>query len=267
MGNLHDFDTARDAVSDDALLEIDRWALAETARLVDAVTRAYEGYQFHRVYHLVHNFCVVEMSSFYLDILKDRLYCGGRTSPERRAAQTVLYKVLRALVKLVAPVLVHTAEEVWGMIPGGRESESVHMSLWPEVETAYANDALAARWERMIAVRDEVLKSLEALRAAKTIGGSLEASVTLYTEDEELFEFVNSFGDDLATVFIVSDAKVVLGRSETATQSADIPALFVEAAPSKFSKCGRCWNFRPSVGSVEGRPDLCKRCAEVVDNL
>jgi isoleucyl-tRNA synthetase len=178
-----------------------------------------------------------------------------------------LYKVLKALVKLVAPILVHTSEEVWGMIPGESEAESVHVALWGEVEEQYADDKLAARWERMIAVRDEVLKALEALRAAKTIGGSLEASVKLHTEDEELHEFINSFGDDLATIFIVSDAEVVAGRSDAATQSADIPALYIEATPSKYSKCARCWNFRPSVGAQSGRPDLCQRCVEVVDNL
>jgi len=267
LGNLSDFDPESDAVDDDALLEIDRWALAETARLVEAVTRAYEGYQFHRVYHLVHNFCVVEMSSFYLDIIKDRLYCDPKSSTRRRSAQTLLYRVLSALVKLVAPILVHTAEEVWRAMPGQREVESVHMALWPEVDAAHIDDKLTARWERMIGVRNEVMKALEALRAARTIGGSLEASVTLYTEDEDLYDFLKSFGEDLATIFIVSDAEAVLGRSREATQSEDIPALHVHAAPSNFSKCMRCWNFRESVGKVDGHEDLCERCAEVVDNL
>jgi isoleucyl-tRNA synthetase len=267
LGNLADFDPAADAVADDELLEIDRWALGETARLVETVTRAYEGYQFHRVYHLVHNFCVVEMSSFYLDIIKDRLYCGGRTSVERRAAQTVLYRILSSLVKLLAPVLVHTAEEVYAAMPGERETDTIHTALWPEVDSAAIDDKLAERWERMIAVRTEVMKALEALRAAKTIGGSLEASVTLYTEDEELKGFLDAFADDLATIFIVSDATVVLGRSETAVQSEDIPALHVEARPSTLGKCSRCWNYRESVGKTPGREDLCERCAKVVDNL
>jgi len=267
LGNLSDFDPAGDAVSDDALLEIDRWALAELAKLVAEVTRAYENYQFHRVYHVVHNFCVVEMSSFYLDILKDRLYCEGNASPERRAAQTVLYRVLSSLVRILAPVLVHTCEEVWSMMPGGKDTPSVHLALWPAVDEAHVDEALAARWERMIQVRDEVLKSLEALRAAKIIGGSLEAGVTLYTEDEELYNFITSFEADLPMIFITSAAKVVLGRSASAVQSAVMPALHVEAAPSTFAKCKRCWNFRETVGKMDGHRDLCDRCAKVVDNL
>ena len=267
LGNIHDFDPANDAVPDDALLEIDRWALAELARLVADVTRAYENYQFHRVYHLVHNFCVVEMSSFYLDILKDRLYCDAKSSPSRRAAQTVLHRILAALVRLLAPIMVHTCEEVWRMVPGNKGAESVHLALWPSVDEKYIDDALAARWERMICVRDEVMKSLEALRASKVIGGSLEAGVTLFTEDDELFNFVKSFEADLPTIFITSDAKVVLGSSPDAVQSSDIPALHVEAKPSEFAKCKRCWNFRISVGSIPGREDLCDRCAKTVDNL
>ncbi len=267
LGNLSDFDPSCDGVEDDQLLEIDRWALAETARLVEAVTRAFEGYQFHRVYHLVHNFCVVQMSSFYLDIIKDRLYCDPECSPGRRSAQVVLYRVLSALVKLVAPVLVHTAEEVWREMPGERESRSVHAAFWPEVDRQHMDDALQARWERMIDVRSEVLKSLETLRASKTIGGSLEASVTLYTEDEGLYEFLKSFESDLATIFIVSDADVVLGTAENAVQSEDIPALYVRAEQSDFSKCGRCWNFRRSVGSDQDHPDICERCVKAVDNL
>ena len=267
LGNLSDFDPDSDALADDELVEIDRWALAETVKLVEAVTRAYESYQFHRVYHLVHNFCVVEMSSFYLDIIKDRLYCDPKASSQRRSAQTVLYRVLSALVKLVAPILVHTAEEVWAVMPGERETQSVHMALWDDVDESLIDDELTERWERMISVRNEVLKSLEALRATKTIGGSLEASVTLYTEDEEMRGFLKSFEADLATIFIVSDAEMVLTRPEDAVQSEDIPALYVRAVPSDFSKCGRCWNFRESVGSAGASEGLCERCVKVVDNL
>jgi len=266
LGNLHDFDPDRDSVADDKLTEIDRWALAELSKLLDEVTRAYDSYQYHRVYHLVHNFCVVEMSSFYLDILKDRLYCSGKSSADRRAAQTVLYRILDALVRVLAPVLAHTSEEIWQIMPGKRETKSVHLALWPTVDERYVDDKLAARWERMIGVRSEVLKSLEALRAAKTIASSLEAQVTLYTEDDELYEFLKSFMKELATIFIVSDATAVRGRSERAVQSADIPALYVEATPSPYNKCKRCWNLRKTVGSVAGHSELCDRCAEVVDN-
>jgi isoleucyl-tRNA synthetase len=151
-------------------------------------------------------------------------------------------------------------------MPGKRDADSVHLALWPEGLDRYVDDQLAARWERMIGIRDEVLKSLEALRAAKTIGGSLEAGVTLYTEDEELFNFLKSFEKDLPTIIIVSDAKVVFGKSEKATQSEDIPALHVEAVPSSHSKCGRCWNLRPSVGRCADHAALCDRCVNVVDN-
>jgi isoleucyl-tRNA synthetase len=253
-------------VSDADLLEIDRWALAELARLTDEVTRAYESYSFHRVYHLVHNFCVVEMSSFYLDILKDRLYCEGRDSRERRAAQTVLQRILTTLVRLLAPVLVNTSEEVWALLGAGKTTLSVHLAPWPEVDEAHVDDALAARWERMISVRGQVLKSLEGLRAAKVIGSSLEAAVTLYTEDEELYRFVKSFEKDLTTIFITSEASIELGQSSDAVQSTEIPALHVHAVPSKHAKCKRCWNLRPTVGAIAAHPDLCGRCAKAVDN-
>ena len=266
LGNLSDFDRGKHAVGDAALLEIDRWTLAELAKLTEEVTRAYESYQFHRVYHLVHNFCVVEMSSFYLDILKDRLYCQGRDSKERRAAQTVLHQILAALVRMLAPILVNTCEEVWQAMGACKDFESVHLALWPVADEAHMDDTLAARWERMISIRNEVLKSLEALRAAKVIGSSLEAAVTLYTEDEELYEFIRSFEKDLTTVFITSEASVAFGRNPNAAQSADIPALYVDAAPSKHAKCKRCWNLRPSVGTIAAHPDLCERCAKVVDN-
>ena len=265
LGNLSDFEPDKDAVSDVELPEIDRWALAELAKLNLEVTRAYEGYQFHRVYHIVHNFCVVEMSSFYLDILKDRLYCDGRKSVGRRAAQTVLHRIVTDLVRLLAPILVHTCEEVWQAL-GKKASESVHLAAWPVVDEAHVDDVLAARWERMISVRGEVMKALEALRAAKVIGGALEAAVTLYTEDEELFNFVKTFEADLATIFITSEAKVLFGHSEEAAQSGDIPALYMEVRPSQFAKCKRCWNFRATVGADARHGDLCDRCAQAVDN-
>ncbi len=266
LGNLHDFDPDTDAVATADLLEIDRWALAELARLVDEVTRACESYTYHRVYNLVYRFCVVEMSSFYLDILKDRLYCEGNASRDRRSAQTVLFRILDALVRMLAPILAHTAEEVWQVMPGRRDAESVHLAAWPTGSAGDSDDALAARWERMIGVRGEVMKSLEALRAAKTIGGSLEAAVTLYTEDEELYAFLKSFEADLATIMIVSEAKVILGTHPEAAQSEEIPALHVHAFPSSLDKCKRCWNLRDSVGKCADHAALCERCAKVVDN-
>src|SRR6185436_18913401 len=178
LGSIHDFDPAKDAVKD--LLDIDRWAQAALGDLVKRVTGHYEKYEFFRAYQDLYQFCNVEMSSLYFDILKDRLYTSGRNSRERRSGQTVLHEILVALVKMFAPMICHTAEEVWGYLPG-READSVHLSKWP----VPAGGEKEARWDRVFKVRTEVQRELEKLRGAGTIGKSLEARVTLHSTDPE----------------------------------------------------------------------------------
>ena len=269
LGNLYDFDPEKDALAYGELLEIDRWALLRLARLVAAVTRAYENFEFHRVYHSVHNFCVVEMSNFYLDVLKDRLYTFARESKGRRSAQTALHEILTTLTRLIAPILVHTADEVWSHIPGCRdELPSVHLAEWPETEGEYLDEALEARWQRLLQVRSEVTPALERAREKSLIGNSLEAVVTLYTgKDDDLYEFLSAYKKDLPAIFIVSEVEVKKGEKEGALPAEALEELKIEVAHSVHKKCTRCWNYAQSVGQSGAHPDLCHRCLEVVESV
>ena len=267
LGNLAGFNPATDAVKPDEMLELDRWALSELQGLVKRVTKAFEEYQFHRVYHEVHNFCAVEMSAFYLDVLKDRLYCEGSTSLERRSARTAMHRILGVLVKLVAPVLVHTAHEVWEHLEHREALDSVHLALWPEPDEGLSDAALDARFERLMKVREEVAREIEKMRNAKTVGSGLEVAVTLYAETDDLRGFLESFGEELSGYFLTSDVAVTREKPEGAVPGVEMKDLWVLTAKSPHAKCVRCWNFRASVGRNAEHPGLCERCAEVVSNL
>jgi isoleucyl-tRNA synthetase len=267
LGNLAGFDPSKDKVGLSEMLEIDRWALSELQHLVERVTEAYEEYEFHRVYHEVHNFCAVEMSAFYLDVLKDRLYCEAPSSLERRSAQTAMHEVLHVLVKLVAPILVHTAHEVWEHIPDREKLDSVHLALWPEVKADLVSPELDARFERLMKVREEVAREIEKMRAAKTIGSGLEVAVELYTPHEGLRRFLDSFAENLSTYFITSDVKVASGMGDGTVAGTELTQLYVKVAKNPHPKCLRCWGFRRTVGSVSQHPALCERCAKVVGGL
>ena len=209
LGNLHGFDPGADGVDYDELPEIDRWALSRTQELLQSVTRAFENLEFHKVHHSIHNFCAVDMSAFYFDILKDRLYTAGKKSKERRAAQTVLHHILHTLVKISAPLLVHTSEEVWPFIEHKDEPlSSVHLAKWPEVREEWIDKELDARWESLMRIREEVYRSIELNRARKIVGSSLEASVSLYTTDDETHKLLKRYEDFLPTLFIVSEVSL-----------------------------------------------------------
>ncbi len=256
LGSVHDFDPKKDAVAE--LLDVDRWALAELAGLVRRVTKHFEEYAFFRAYQELHQFCVVEMSALYFDILKDRLYTSGRASRERRSAQTALHRILDALVRMFAPILVHTCEEVWGHLPG-REAESVHLALWPEP----GPHELDPKWERLWKVRAEVYRELEKLRAAGAIGKSLEARVAVHSTDPETRKALQSA--DLTSVLMVSEAEVA--DAPVGPECADLKGLSVRAEKSSHPKCERCWNLRPDVGRSAAHPKLCARCAAVLQAL
>ena len=192
LGNLSDFDPGKDRVADKDLLEIDRWALLKLQKLVQRVEKAYDDFEFHVVFHSLHNFCAVDMSSFYLDILKDRLYTAKTASVERRSGQTAMHAILSAMVRLMAPVLSFTADEVWSYMKEGAKDKSVFLASFPKVEEKYLDKALEERWDRIIAVRGEAAKVLEALRRDKKIGHSLDAEVTLYAAPE-LHEFLKQY--------------------------------------------------------------------------
>jgi isoleucyl-tRNA synthetase len=252
LGNLHDFDPERDAVRDGAaLVEIDRWAIANLQGVAADVTRHYENYEFFRAYHRLYDFCVVDLSAVYFDVLKDRLYCGSREG--RRSAQTALCTLLLGLVKLYAPILAHTCEEVWGHLPGRKEAESVHLSRWPSLPPP--DTELLDKYARLFRARDEVNRRLEKLRGEKAIGKSLEARVELHSADPALQAALASA--DLDALFIVSEAK--LSAAPVGTEG-DLKGLTVRVEKSPHPKCERCWALRPSVGRESAHPALCARC-------
>jgi len=261
LSNLYDFDPKVNTTSYEELMEIDRWALHKTQELIKNVTSGYESLQFHRIFHSFYNFCSVEMSAFYLDILKDRSYTFAKNSRERRAAQTVMYHILLNLVKLSAPIIVHTAEEVWSAI-GFKDEDvsSVHLTTFPRCNSAWIDNSLNEKWEKLINMRTDVARELEKMRAAKLIGNSLEASVSLYTENEELWQFLKSYENDLPMIFIVSEVRLGRNATSNAVKGELTQNLWIECEVSQHNKCERCWNFRESVGLHKDHPTICDRC-------
>ena len=265
LGNLAGFDASGERVAYEQMPEIDRWALSRAENLLSQCKAAYEAYEFHRVFHLVHNFCAVDMSSFYLDILKDRLYTSDAKSAERRSAQTVMCEILNVLIKTLAPILVYTVEDAWKEARQYiGEAESPHLELLPETRAELIDTELEGRWARLIMIRDEASREIEKLRGAGTIGSSLEAAVTLYTDDADLMSFLHSYEESLAELFIVSQVAIAETPPDGASAGLDMPELEVKAERSKHAKCQRCWNLRASVGTNADHPDLCSRCKAVV---
>ncbi len=259
LGNIDDFDPGKDAVAYDEMFEIDKWAMQQLQKLIANVTEAYENFVYHRVFSLLYNFCTVEMSSIYMDVLKDRLYCDGVDSLSRRSAQTAMHIIVDSLVRMLAPILAHTAEEAWGAMKHKSQAvESVHLADMPKVDESIDRRGDEKKWQKLMWLRDEVLRVLEGLRQEKKIASNQEASVTVYSEDEELVGIVNEFGlEQFAALCIVSEVKLQKGTGETT----------VAAEKSSYRKCDRCWNLWPSVGSDVKHPNLCKRCVETVRNF
>ena len=271
LGNLYDFDASKDALPADKLAEFDRWALAELRALSDLVVRAYGSYEFHRVFHALNEFCSVTMSAFYLDIIKDRLYTSAPKSEARRSAQTALYAIVDRLARLMAPILAFTAEEIWQEVlslPGGARGRpvSVHLADLPgEGEAAGDDEAVLGRWRRLFEVRAEVQKAIEEKRQTKTIGSSLGAELVLST-DADTRAFLESFGEDLRFLFIVSGVRFG-DAADGAWRSEKIPGLAVLVLPAVGTKCERCWNFTTDVGSDPAWPTACARCARAVAQI
>jgi isoleucyl-tRNA synthetase len=269
LGNLYDFDSKTHWVDDQALNEIDRWALHRLQFLVQRVQQAYEDFEFHLVFHALNNFCAVDLSALYLDILKDRLYTAKADSKDRRAAQRVLYQILSALIQLMAPVLSYTADEIWRYFPRSEGNiPEVPFTVFPVVEERYRHEALAARWEKLILVREEAAKALEAARNQKMIGASLDARVTIYAKGD-LFELLKSYANDLATILIVSEVILLpyddLLDAQQAFVSQRVERLGVKVEHASGEKCARCWAYRDTVGCSQKHPALCHRCAEAVE--
>ncbi len=263
LGNLYDFDPRQHRVEDRALWEIDRWALYKLANLTDRVLKSYKDFEFHGVFHALNNFCAVDMSALYLDILKDRLYTAAKNSVERRAAQRTLYEILVTLCRLMAPILSFTAEEVWQHLPAAaRETESVHLAKLPSVETRYLDSDLASRWEKLLAVREVVARILEMARKERQIGSSLEAEVKLYARGR-MMEFLQGYLKDLPMIFIVSGVTLTERPENLSGITQSMEDLGVEVVKAAGQKCERCWNYLPSVGQHPHHPTLCDRCVKV----
>ena len=255
LGNISDFDPAKDMVDDDQLFEIDHWALEACNKLTATMRDAYEHYDFSRAYHALYNFCVIDMSNFYMDVIKDRLYCADDHA--RRCAQTALYRILVDFTKLLAPILCFTSQEIWSYIPklDGMKDYVVFEQM-PEAKAA-ADEAFEAKWDRIMAIRDDVKKVLEQARADKVIGSALEAGLTLYCS-KEVYDFLNAIPmDELADLFIVSHVDLVEGEGGV---KGLVEGLGVAAAHAAGNKCLRCWKYETTVGE----DGLCPRCAKVL---
>ncbi len=264
LGNLSDFDPSEDSVPYEEMLPIDRYALHVLQDLVARSLQAYHAYEFHTIYHGLFNYCTLDLSAFYLDILKDRLYTTPAKDKRRRSAQTALYRIAHTLARLMAPIMVFTAEEIWKYLPVTPEKEeSIHMAQLPQVDEGLRDNALAGQWRIIRTVRAEVTKALETARAEKVIGHSLDAAVTVGLDDQ-LFEQVAPYDEELRSIFIVSMAELVKGDLENAYQSADVKGIAVKVVPASGEKCSRCWVHDPSVGQQEDHPAICHRCCSAV---
>jgi isoleucyl-tRNA synthetase len=265
LGNIYDFNPATDTVPYAEMAEMDRWILHRLQEVVRRVREAYELCQFHVVYYTLYNFCTVDLSALYLDVLKDRLYTSKAASPARRSAQTAMKALLEAMVQLLAPILTFTAEEVWQALPAyPGKAESVHVTQFPEVNEQYLQSDLAERWKTLIAVKGEVSKAIETARQNKVLGHSLDAAVVI-AAPENLRTILDQHREDLRTLLIVSDVRFadeqVIGD---AYRSTEIAGLAVSVGRAKGEKCHRCWIYSETIGSSAEHPTICARCR---DNL
>jgi isoleucyl-tRNA synthetase len=258
LGNLNGFVPARDRVPEAELMPLDRYMLARTRELTENVLGWYDRFEFHRVYHALNEFAIVDLSSFYLDVLKDRMYTFAPTSIERRSAQTVLWQITETLVRLVAPILSFTADEVWEYLPKveGREV-SVHLALFPKPEEIFSEDPtrLLEEWKQLFEVRDVALRVLEEARQAKRIGKGLEAELEIAASGEQL-ALLQRHAAGLKEIVNVSGVTVVEGSE-----------LQVTALPAPGTKCARCWNFMPVVGNYGIWQNVCTRCQDALKEM
>jgi isoleucyl-tRNA synthetase len=275
LGSLADFDPDRDRVSYTEMDELDRWALLRLAQLIERVRKGYETYQFHTVFHAVQTFCAVDLSALYLDLIKDRLYVSAPADPRRRAAQTVCFEMLTALLRLMAPILTFTAEEAWGHVPGSGRPDSVHLVTFPPERAEWFDERLSQEWDRLLDVRGEVSRALEAARQQARIGKGVDAVVYIPSAPEEQWmPLLARKGEALlATLFNVSGVRV---KAEAPSgrpigyESQDIPGLVVQVVPAAdlgWRKCERCWTWSEGVGADPLHPTLCGRCAPIVRAL
>ena len=268
LGNLFDFDPALDSVSYKAMPEIDRFALHKLQQLVEITLKAYGAYEYHVIYHALYNYCTLDLSAFYLDILKDRLYTLPPKSVGRKSAQTVIYLLMDTLVRLMAPLLPFTADEIWKHMPGFKDkASSVHLTLLPAFNSQWKDESLAQKWEKILQVRAEVTKALEKARTEKRIGHPLDAAVIISAE-EDLYNALKPYAEDLRFIFIVS--KVTLLKNEgvdASFKSENVAGLSIKIEVAEGEKCERCWVHETSVGSNKEQPSICGRCQQALAEM
>lgn len=261
LGNISDFEYEKDAVALRDMEELDQWIIMKLHKLLEKVNKAYEDCEFHVVYHAVHNFCNVDLSAYYVDIVKDRLYCELPNGPLRRSCQTALYEICLDLAQILTPILSFTTEEVWKYIPKKDKELSVQLSGWPKVNPQAMNEALEIKWDKLLAIRSEVTKKLEEKRATKEIGKALDAQVILYAEDET-FTLLQTAVEQLAAIFIVSQVSLmsIAKKPDDVKLSEEVDNLAVVVKQASSEACLRCW-VHSEVLNEEG---LCTRCADVM---
>ena len=256
LGNGNGFDPDKDSVSDEQLTELDKWAIMRLDALVDKVKEGYEAFDFHIAFHALHNFCVIDMSNFYLDIIKDRLYCEKEDSVVRRAAQTTMYRILSAIARLAAPIISFTAEEIWQFMPHSADddTESVFLNQMPEKSGIAFDAEFTDKWSFIYSTREAVNKVLEEARNAKTIGKSLEAKIIIKSSDAD-FDRYSALAEQFKDILIVSGVEVEKSGAETS----------FEVVKADGEKCERCWCYSKYVGTNHDHPTLCERCAIAIE--
>ena len=268
LGNLNDFKPESDTVAYDALPDLDRFILHNLEGLIRKIRASYDAYEFHQIYHALFNFCTLDLSSFYLDIIKDRLYTSPPASVQRRSAQTVMHRLTDAITRMMAPILPFTADEVWACMPSfDQKPESVHMASFPEESAIAVNPELAEKWEEILRVRGEVTKALEKARVNKMIGHALDASVTLSLPGE-LFDVLLPYQEELRSIFIVSHCRIVKETPlDQAYRSQEVEGVSILVNSAPGTKCERCWMYEESVGTHQTHPALCNRCASALETI
>jgi isoleucyl-tRNA synthetase len=267
LGNLYDFNPSKDTIPYRELLELDRWALHRFQELTETVMRSYKRFEFHSIYQAIYNFCVLTLSSFYLDVLKDRLYTSAVDSKERRSAQTALNEILEGLVRLMAPIIPFTGDEVWGYLHDTGRPISVHADLFISAREEFKDSSLIKRWEVLLNVRKEVTKALELARKDKIIGHSLDAAVSLALP-KDLLRRLRDHRDELRSICIVSAVELVgEGKIKGGYESQEYPGLVIKVLPSPFPKCERCWMHDSTVGHDREHLSICRRCLQVIKEL
>jgi isoleucyl-tRNA synthetase len=269
LGNLHDFNPETDAVAYEDLPELDRYMLHRMTEVFTEVTEAYESFQFFKFFQTVQNFCVVDLSNFYLDIAKDRLYISAPNAPRRRSCQTILQLALENLTKAIAPVLCHLAEDIWQFLPYEKPTESVFQSGWVNLDAQWQQPELAQTWVKLRQLRTEVNKVMESARTAKAIGASLEAKVLIHTHDEHWSQLLQCYNQGESNQVDTLRYLLLASQVELSEDPAGINALQFKAETDELTlgitnadghKCERCWNYSTQVGTFSDDPTICERC-------